>query len=600
MRTLQARFRTIGLLGLILVGIALLHVLSAPEKGAPASAAAPECSDGIDNDLDGDIDFPEDRTCDGLEDEYEGPTDHGIHLNVTDGKITADAGDQLHYTIRVSNTSTVEKTTDVRFILPEQARLIAGSDAGLVQGNSITWQAVTVYPQQPRTFTVTVQVENNAQLDEQLVAEARAGGARATDTTLITHETTPASNWTQISVTDGKTYASPEEILTYRILVTNRENIEREIDVRTETPAEFVLHEVTGPHRKEGRKIMWDDLEFGPKETREFFVTGHVERDAPEFFSLRLKVSSGQEVATDTTTIRREGTAAAGLVISVNDGQKVATSGQDLQYEVVIHNPSNELVTNLDVNAVLPQYTEFVDALDGGQWTGSSVYWKGLTVSPFGERVLRYAIRVRSDAPIGSAIRAGVVAKGIESFDITQIGASRVGDNRGGVQQPVRSGSALSKVADQREVQPGSTVGFTVTLRNTTDRPWTNITVTDKFDHTLLRVVEQSEGGQLQAGGVITWQIATLAPGQSWNAHYRMQVHPQAPHGLTVSNVVSAVGDGMENLSLTERIITSKVGVVTHLPKSGAALDLFFIVFSSIVGAGQVAAMSLKRKALLA
>jgi uncharacterized repeat protein (TIGR01451 family) len=599
MRTLQARIRTIGLLGLILVGIAMLHLVSAEEKGMPASAAAPECSDGIDNDLDGDIDFPEDSTCDGNDDEYEGPTNSGIHLNVTDGKTTADAGDQLIYRITVANSSAASQTTDVRFILPDETRLISASDGGFVSGDFVTWRAVTVFPQEPRTFMVTVHVDDDAQIDTQLVAEVRAGGSRSTDATRVSHETTPASNWTEISVTDGKEYASPDEILTYRILVTNRENIDRDVTVRTEIPAQLVLHEVTGEHRKEGRKVIWEDMEFGPKETRELFVTGHIERDTAEFFSLRFRVSSGQELSTDTTTVRREGTVSDGLELSINDNQETVTNGQELAYEVVIRNPGNQLMTNLDVNAVLPQYAEFVDALDGGQWTGNSVYWKGLTVSPFGERVLHFAIRVRSDAPVGSVIRAGVVAMGIEAFDISQIGLSRIGSSRRPGLPPVSARTALSKVADQREVQPGATVGFTVRLQNTTNQPWTNITITDKFDNTILRVVNSSDGAQLQEGGLIVWNIPSLAPGEVWSSHYTMQVHPRAPHGLTISNVVSAEGEGMENLALTERIITTGVGVVTNLPKSGAALDLLFVIVSGMLGAGQVAAMSLKRKSML-
>ncbi len=601
MRTLNARVRTIGLLGLILFGIAILHAVSAPEKGEEASAASitPECNDGVDNDLDGETDFPDDLNCDERDDEYEGPLDTGIHLTLSDGKDQTEAGEDVTYVIQLSNTRPETLTTDVRFLIPELANLVAASDGGAVHGDSITWFNVTVFPGEPQRITVTARVDLDAEEGQSLVAEVRAaGGARATDTTRVAEETIPADNWTQLSVTDGKVYAQPEDVLTYRILVTNREQVKRKITLRAEVPSQLSLHEVTGPHRKQARKIVWEDLEFGPKETREFFVTGHVERDVPAFFPLRFRISSGKDSATDTTTIRAEGEEGTDtLMLSINDGQQVAVPGQTLEYVIVLENPTDQLITNLDVNAGLPQYAEFVDAAEGGQWTGSSAFWKGLTVSPFGSRELHMSLRVRSDAPAGTVIRAGVVTMGHEAFDATAVGLARIGDGRQ-TTAPSQA-NTLSKTADQMEVQPGGTVGFTIRLRNTSGAAWRNVTVVDKFDHALLRVVESADGGQMKPSGEIVWQIPELAPGQVWSTHYVMQLNPRASHGLTITNAVSASGEGMEEVSLTERIYTSSIGVVTRLPKSGAALDWIFVLLTSAAGAGQVMAMHLKRKALL-
>ncbi|MDD3896733.1 MAG: hypothetical protein PHU04_02710 [Candidatus Peribacteraceae bacterium] len=597
MTTARERIRTIGILCIILAGIALLHALSAANTGTPAQALAVECSDGIDNDGDGDVDFPDDTNCDSPDDNFEGPTQSGIRLTLTDGKETAAPGDNLTYSILLSTTGLDPQVVDVRFTMPEYVTLISASDLGFVQGTFIHWPQVTVFPQNPRKLSINVHVNPTAKDGDALSARVAAIGTEATDTTTIAEETVPASNWTTISVTDGKTVTAPEEILTYRIVVTNRETIKRDITVRAQVPTTFVLHEVTGNHRKSSQSIVWDSLEFGPKETREFFVTGHVDRNVADNYALTFSVSTGKYVVKDTTTIRRQGKDVIdALRISLNDDQQIATNGQILEYEVRLENPTNKLVTNLEVNAGLPNYTEFVDAMEGGEWTGSSVFWKGLTVSPFGSRILHFAVRVRSDAPLGAAIRAGAVAMGQEAYDVTEVGTTRIGMRN--VQAPSKA-LPFQKRADSSEVRPGGTVGFTITLKNTTSHPMRNITIQDKFDAQALRMLESTKNTTDVRNGIATWNIAELQPGQSWSVQYRMQVNPSVAHGVRLTNVATVSGEGLEELSLTERVQTVHIGVLTKLPKSGASLDLLFLLFTGIFGAGQVAAMQLKREALL-
>ena len=596
MTTVRERIRTVGILCIILAGIALIHALSAPNGGAPAQALAPECSDGIDNDGDGQIDFPDDTNCDSPDDNFEGPATTGIRLSVSDGKETAAPGDNLTYSILLSTTKPDPQIVDLRFILPEYVTLISASDVGFVQGAFIHWPQMTVFPQNPRRLSVNVHVNPTAKDGDTLAARVTAIGAEATDTTTIAEETIPASNWTTISVTDGQTVAAPEDILTYRIVVTNRETIKRDITVRAQVPTTFVLHEVTGNHRKSAQSIVWDALEFGPKETREFFVTGHADRNVADNYALTFSVSTGKYVSRDTTTIRRKGKEAIdALRVSLSDGQQVGVNGQILEYEVRLENPTNRLVTNLEVNAGLPHYTEFVDAMEGGEWTGSSVFWKGLTVSPFGSRVLHFAVRIRSDAPLGAAIRAGVVAMGQEAYDVTEVGTARIGMRN--VQAPSKA-LPFQKRADRSEVRPGDTVGFTITLKNTTSHPMRNITIQDKFDAQALRMLDSTKPADMR-NGIATWNIAELQPGQSWSVQYRMQVNPSVAHGVRLTNVATVSGEGLEELSLTERVQTVHIGVLTKLPKSGASLDLLFLLFTGILGAGQVATMQIKRKALL-
>ena len=576
------RPRVLVLISMSALCMGALHLATSDQHGTAAYAAT-ECADGVDNDGDGYVDFPQDTNCDGLEDEYEGPAEERVRVSLTDGKETVEPGDTLFYNIRLSTKRTTPQTVDVLFHIPEHVSEAYARQGGIVHGATVEWLGVVVFPGDGVELAVDVRVKLDADNGDVLTTKATADGVTATDTTSVAAETIPASNWVDLSVTDGKVFAVPNELLTYRILVTNREKHARDITVRAELPAQFVVHEITGSHRKDVRKIMWEDMAFEPKETRELVVTGHVERNAPAYFPLRFRVYSGIEVATDTTTVDEEGNQFGALVVSLTDAQTSAVPGQELTYRILLENTASTLLTNLDLNASLPQYAEFVGADEGGAWLGNGVFWKGLTVSPAGSRALQYTVRVRSDAPVGSTLRAGVSAEGREAFDITDIGTVAVGAT---VQERTER-NALSKTADRREVRPGDLVSFTISLQNTTEQPFVNVTVEDRFDAAQMRVVGGAADATLNEG-MLQWRIPRIEPGRTWSAQYQMQVHPDLPHGAELHNVVSASGEGLENLSLTERIYVSNLGVITGLPKSGASLDVLFLLLTGLLGLAPV------------
>lgn len=480
MTTLSMRLRTISLLGTAAVLVGVLHVLTSSQALQPAvahhndAAHQPECSDGIDNDDDTHVDYPEDSDCSSPNDDFEVSYDH------------------------------VRRVT--------------------------------------------------RRHDE--------GAARI-----------------RLSVTDGKETALPEEVLKYRIGVQNLENHSVEVDLRTTVPAEFILHEVSGPHRKEGRKIVWDNIPLEAGQAREYFVIGNVERDTPDYYALRLRATAGRAVATDHTTIGAQSLVNNSLTLTLTDGRRNVRPGELLTYEVHLDNSAGLLITNLDVNAGLPNHTEFISSSDGGYWTGSSIYWKNLTVAPAGKRVLHYTVRVRNGAPVGTQVRAGVVASGNEAYDVNDIGAGEVyASNRA----PLPKRNALVKYSNKSEVQPGQTVTYVVSLRNTTDWPFRNVSIHDEFQAAYMTPVSL-QNGEVQ-GNKIHWHVPQIAPGQEWKASYTMRVHGNVPHGMFINNQVSASGEGLEKLSTSERVYSYRVGVLRKLPRTGAGMDGILLTLNALFG----------------
>ncbi|MFH1670364.1 MAG: hypothetical protein ABIA92_02125 [Patescibacteria group bacterium] len=577
MSRFSQRVKIVALLGFIALILAVAHTLV---KGVPADEALavfPECSDGYDNDVDGQVDYPEDTDCDSPVDQREGEVGKNLFISLSDGLNEVENGESSTYTIALRTNEGDPQLVDVRFFLPELVSFMTASESGRKEGAAIVWKDVYVQPGYVKNLYVTVQVNQDANDGTILYAEASADGERASDTTQVRKEALGIAPL-EIFVDDGRIYAEPEEELHYRIVVKNDFGPDRDFTLYSHIPPFLRFLDATGGYRRDNRSVEWHDQFIAHGETVIYDLFGVIERDAPEFSNVRLRVSSNASLGTDTTTVLYEQIPPAALELSIDDGYSSAANGQELTYNIRIRNNEGKLLTGVDVKNGMPIYTEFVSATEGGYWTGKEVYWKDLTVSPFGTRTLQITLRVRSDAPLGTQLRHSVRSVGREAVDVTEVSTNTSGRNN--TAQAQNSQRMLRKVADRTEVRPGDTVSYTIYVQNTLEHPVLNVHVEDRMDPSFSTVLN-AEHGQMQ-GDKIIWDIPSLQPGQKWQVTYTVRVNSDVPHGTQLANVVTVNGEGMESVSLTQRTYTTRIGVVTELPKSGAPLDVLFASFMAL------------------
>jgi len=430
-----------------------------------------------------------------------------------------------------------------------------------------------------KNLYVTLEVQPSTPDGTLLMAEAVADGERAQDTTLVLEEQQLGLAPLEIFVDDGKIYAEPAEELRYKITVKNAFAEARTYKLITHLPQNLHFINATGEFRRDNRSIEWHDQYINEGEVVVYELVGYIERDAPEFANIRLKVSSAAAIGSDTTTVLYEQIPPAALDVSVSDGQQSVKPGEKLTYTIEIKNNRGKLLTGVDVKNAQPMYTEFVSATEGGYWTGKDVFWKDLTISPHGRRSLQVTLRVRSDAPLGAGLRNRVHVAGHEAVDVTLVSDVTIGNS---AMNSPRTRSLLNKFADKSEVRPGDTVTYTIAVRNTLDHPIRNVVVEDRMDTKYMSVIN-AERGQM-VGDKITWNISELAPNQEWSVRYTARVKDHTPHGVQIANVATVSGEGMQSVSLTHTTSTLRIGVVTELPKSGAPLDVIFAGLSLLLG----------------
>lgn len=368
-----------------------------------------------------------------------------------------------------------------------------------------------------------------------------------------------------VTVTDGRSFAEPGDVLHYDITVQNPTDTDRAIALRVAVPAELSLEATTGNPVVDVRSLIWPEVLVAGGQSVAYSFAARIAPGSPDLQALHVTAYADEAKGSDTTSVYR-GVVPAAFSVSATDGIAEAAPGDDIDYTITIKNEDTGLATGVDVHVSLPQYTEFIGADQGGSWTGNGVFWKGLTVSPKGERVIGLRLRVRSDAPIGAVIQFVAAAKGQQGVDRTKVSQTKEEAPR-----EIRSERlVLRKSANRTDVRPGEQLIYTVYLRNTTDAAIHNVVVEDRMDRRYMRVVSGDTGSV--AGDRTVWNLGTLAPGASWQAQYTVEISADAPHGTELQNVVSVSGDGMEEISLTQRVYMSTVNVVGRMPPTGAPM----------------------------
>jgi len=508
-----------------------------------------------------------------------------IFLTLTDGVDTVQPGGSLTYVINVRSDSEDVELVDVVLTLPAYANLVDVSDAGRREGDTIVWTGIAVSPVVGRRLVVSVSVDPYAEIGGAMTSEVTCDGERAADMTTISGSrlvTLPPELF--LSVSDGKDYAGPDEELRYVITVENRSDVDRTFELRGELPSTLSFLAATGQYQEQNEAIRWVDQLIRAGDVRTYEIMAAVEHDVVDFTNITFKASVDGIPAGDITVVQRQ-PVVEGFAVTVSDGLTEVAPASSVTYQIHLRNDDDILATGLAVSAALPVYAEFMEASNGGIWTGNNVRWDNLTVSPHGERTLTVNAHVRTDAPVGALLRMTAETQGLVGVDLTTVVSGTPSRN-------THAEALLTKTADRSEVRPGDTVSYTVTLRNNTDHSFRSVRVEDRFDSRFMTVLG-AEGGQMQNGQLV-WNIPELAAGQVWTVRYSVEVSSRAPQGFELDNVVMASGEGLEMISLTEKVFTSKLGVVRGLPPTGAAFDAIFLALSGLAGMAQT--LFLKRK----
>ena len=216
----------------------------------------------------------------------------------------------------------------------------------------------------------------------------------------------------------------------------------------------------------------------------------------------------------------------------------------------------------MDIVAELDEDTSFLDASESGdEDSNDTVTWENIDVDRDDSITLVLRVRVRTSADDGQQLRfearTDCDANDEERTLVTddKLPPPPPGDETGIV--------TVDKSADRREVQPGSVVSYTITIRNSGQGIARDLVIEDRFTAGAL-TVEDAAGGQSIGDGV-TWRIASLGPNETQIIRYRVRISGSMRHGQIVTNTVTVTGLGFDRPATD----TEQVHIIQQLPQTG-------------------------------
>lgn len=550
-----------------------------------------QCSDGLDNDHDGKTDYPQDDDCENLDDDFEGLGISGNFITLTDGKESVQPGGAVVYVITLKQQRTDARVVNLDLHLPYQSNIVSASDGGSVSPSHVRWTNVSVYKNVTRTLQVHANVSPDVPAGQYLVARALVEGAEATDTTLVENYVAPQGDQYDISISDGREYALPGNTLDYTVRVKNISTQTRTNDVRVALPYDVTFQSMSDGGTNDSYNVSWKNVTFAPGEQKTYKVSALLDYRTRDKYVIRARAYAGTVSALDQTVVRI-GLPYDAITTSLSDNRTTAELGQVLNYVLKVTNNSDVVGTNVAVDAGFPVYGQFQSASDGGISDGNNVRWIIVQMAPHEVRTLRFSVRVRGDAPMGTILMASAVADGANGT-ITRDSTKVVEQsNENDLAEP---SVIFRKSADRSEAVPGGSIRYTLYIKNTLDHVISDASIVDRFDSRYLSFVSSDHPQNIkqQSEGNLIWTVPVLKPGETWTATYVLAVSADAPSALELDNVASLRGSDVSGLSLTERVRTNKSGVIRDFPTTGAGMDA---ILALVLAAAAVVTSGAQRK----
>lgn len=413
-------------------------------------------------------------------------------------------GDSLVYTLQYSNVGgTAANNIVITDTLASNLTFVSADNSGTLAGNVITWTGRRLEPGQSGsvTFTATANavtgtISNNASIDSDETAPVASNSVSTT-----VHSETAI----KVLTTSSPGVVKPGNVVQFTTQIKNlTKNPAEDVLVTGLIPANATYIANLGGGTFSADKVTWNIGRMGPLQTQSLVVSVRLDDD----------LANREQITYNSSAILSNGTnAGSSIIIFVTSepemtlqntaSQRTIGAGQELTYTLDFANKGSESPATA-LRDYLPYRTTFVSATDGGTFANGVVSWDIGTVAANASGSV--AVTVRTDSPLQNGTVLNNVAEIETIFDVP---VSAIAD----VIVSTLPSLTLSTTTDQRVVSAGSNLSYRLQYQNTGASTANNVVIANILPQSTT-FVPPSSGGT-ESGGVVSWNIGTLAPGQS-------------------------------------------------------------------------------------
>ncbi|MEH6586204.1 MAG: hypothetical protein V7720_06580 [Halioglobus sp.] len=460
-----------------------------------------------------------------------------LELEKAASAINVVPGQDIVYTLTYSNTGNANATGVVlEELIPENTTFSSASDNGSVNGGLVVWQLPDLIAgtsgQVTATFTVDgpplangTTINNFATLRAN---EAPSGSARET----VTVNSAPILT---LDKTTEQSVVEAGEQITYTLTAGNAGNDNATVAVLEDTiPANTTFVSAPGGMLN-GDTVTWTTDAIAPGESGSVTLTVQVNAPLTDGITITntatLSAANGNSVVDDAKTV-----VSSSPVLSLDKTTSSANvaPGQDITYTLSFSNTGNAVASGVRLEELVPDFTTFVSADNGGTLQGGLVVWPlpDLAIATSGQ----VSVTFKADGPPladGTQIRnfatlnANEAPSVIARKDVTVISA------------PVLE---LDKLADRELTTPGSEITYTLSLVNAGNDTAQNIVLEDELPEFTTLTLASPDDFTVD-GRTLRWTFDELLPGQNLEVVVVVRVDSPLDSGTELENLAAAAAD---------------------------------------------------------
>lgn len=255
--------------------------------------------------------------------------------------------------------------------------------------------------------------------------------------------------------------------------------------------------------------------------------------------------------------------------------------GDIVEYTLSLTNSGLSPLSNTVITDRIDANLDQVQPQNGGTFAAGVITWNLGTVAAGASQTVTFRARVVTTAANGTRIpnQASLAAQGLPASLPSDDPGTPAANDPTIIEVAFPDLSGLTKEARDTNggsYEPGDTVEYKITVRNSGNSPLNNVVVTDQVDTTWLENIQPSQGGQL-AGNTITWNAAsTSALGQvaangTVELFFTARIKANAPDGTVIANQALAQSTEVTTAVRSDDPATPQVDDTTRITVRRAA-----------------------------